>query len=55
MLVGQAGFFDQFTVTMSRFALQTAVEPVEAFDGRFGVPSAPAVPDTPASSRRRRG
>ncbi len=29
MLVGQVGFFDQFTVTMSRFALNTAVEPVE--------------------------
>jgi hypothetical protein len=51
MLVGQVGFFDQFTVAMSRFALQTAVEPVEVFDGRFGVPPAP---DTPGSSRRRR-
>lgn len=54
MLVGQVGFFDQYTVTMSRFALQTAVEQVEVFDGRFGVPSAPTVPDNPGASRRRR-
>jgi len=54
MLVGQVGFFDQFTVTMSRFSLQTAVEPVEVFDGRFGVPAAPTVPDTRGSSSRRR-
>lgn len=54
MLVGQVGFFDQFTVTMSRFALQTAVEPTEMFDERFGVPPAPMVPDIQGSSRRRR-
>lgn len=40
VLLGQVGFLDQFTVTMSQFALQTAVEPVEAFDQRFGVPLA---------------
>lgn len=40
MILGQKGFLDQFTVTMSLFALQTAVEPVEEFDQRFGVPLA---------------
>lgn len=39
MLLGQRGFLDQFTVTMSNFARQTAVEFVEAFDQRYGVPS----------------
>jgi len=53
MLVGQVGFFDQFTITMSRFALHTAVEPVEVFDARFGVPLAPPVPDVRGSSSRR--
>jgi hypothetical protein len=37
-LVGQVGFFDRFTVTMSRFAQQMAIEPLEVFDSRFGVP-----------------
>jgi hypothetical protein len=37
MILGQRGFFDQFTVTMSSFALHTAIEPVEEFDTRFGV------------------
>lgn len=54
MLVGQVGFFDQFTVTMSRFGLHTAVEAAEVFDARFGVPTAPPVPDIQESSRRRR-
>lgn len=39
VLLGQVGFLDQFTVTMSQFAQQTAVEPRETFDQRFGVPS----------------
>lgn len=37
MLVGQIGFFDKFTVTMSRVAQLVAIEPGEEFDGRFGV------------------
>lgn len=40
ILLGQVGFLDQFTVTMSQFAKLTAVEPVETFDDRFGVPPA---------------
>jgi hypothetical protein len=36
VLLGQVGFFDQFTVTFSRRALQLAVENVEAFDQRYG-------------------
>jgi hypothetical protein len=34
---GQVGFFDRFSVTMSRLAKQTAVEDTDAFDERFGV------------------
>jgi len=54
MLVGQVGFFDQFTVTMSRYALQTAVEPGDVFDERYGVPTAPPASSSPASVRSRR-
>jgi hypothetical protein len=36
VLLGQVGFFDQFTVTFSRHALQLAVEDVQAFDRRLG-------------------
>lgn len=54
MLVGQVGFFDQFTVTMSRFALQTAVEPADVFDARYGVPTVPQVRDARESARSRR-
>lgn len=39
MLLGQRGFLDQFTVTMSNFARQTAVEEAGVFDERYGVPS----------------
>jgi Aspartyl protease len=53
MLVGQVGFFDHFTVTMSRFALHTSVEPLRVFDERFGVPAAPLVPDIRGSSNSR--
>jgi hypothetical protein len=35
VLLGQVGFFNQFTVTFSRHALQLAVEDVETFDERF--------------------
>lgn len=37
MLVGQVGFLDRFTVTMSRLAQQVAVEEINSFDERFGV------------------
>jgi hypothetical protein len=36
VLLGQVGFFDKFTVTMSRLAQVLAVERKEAFDERFG-------------------
>ena len=36
VILGQVGFFDQFTVTFSRHALQLAIEPAEAFDERYG-------------------
>lgn len=37
ILVGQVGFLDQFTVTMSRLAQQVAVEAPETFDERYGI------------------
>lgn len=40
ILVGQIGFSDKFTVTMSRLAQQVAVEANDEFDRRFGVPLA---------------
>lgn len=40
VLLGQDGFLDRFTVTTSRFALQTSVEEQGVFDARFGVPLA---------------
>jgi hypothetical protein len=36
-ILGNVGFLDRFTVTMSRYSQATAVEPMEAFDNRFGV------------------
>jgi hypothetical protein len=35
-LLGQVGFFDQFTIAFSRSALQLAIEDAEQFDRRFG-------------------
>lgn len=35
-ILGNSGFLDRFTVTISRFAQATAVEPLETFDDRFG-------------------
>jgi hypothetical protein len=35
MLLGQVGFMDEFTVTLSRHAAELAVEPRGAYDGRF--------------------
>ena len=40
-ILGNVGFLDQFTVTVSRFAQATAIEPVAAFDGRFDPPTGP--------------
>ena len=37
LLLGQIGFFDHFTVTMSRISQAFALEAVEEFDRRFGV------------------
>lgn len=37
VLLGQKGFFDQFTITMHRSVPALAVEEWEAFDDRFGV------------------
>lgn len=37
ILVGQVGFLDKFTVSMSRLAQQVAVDPADEFDRRFGV------------------
>jgi hypothetical protein len=36
VVLGQVGFFDQFTITFSRQALRLAIEQVESFDERFG-------------------
>ncbi len=36
VLLGQVGFFDKFTVTMSRLAQALAIERKETFDERFG-------------------
>jgi hypothetical protein len=36
MIVGQVGFFDAFTVTMSRYAMELAVEAADTYDARFG-------------------
>jgi hypothetical protein len=36
VVLGQVGFFDQFTVSFSRRALRLAIEHVESFDDRFG-------------------
>jgi hypothetical protein len=35
VLLGQVGFFDQFTVTFSRSARQLAIEAAEDFDRRW--------------------
>jgi hypothetical protein len=35
VVLGQIGFFDQFTVTFCRSAMQLAVEPMEEFDRRW--------------------
>jgi hypothetical protein len=52
MILGQRGFFDEFTVTMSHFAFQTAIEPRAVFDERYGIPTSQQVEDM--STRRTR-
>jgi len=37
VILGQCGFFDKFTVTLSRFAQSVAIERQECFDTRFGI------------------
>jgi len=44
VILGQDGFFNKFTVTMSNFAFLTVVERPDAFDDHFGVPTAPQPP-----------
>jgi len=39
ILVGQVGFFSQFTVSMSRHSQRLAVEDWGTFDARFGIGS----------------
>jgi hypothetical protein len=46
-VLGQVGFFDRFTVTMSRQAMLLSIEDWDAFDERFGMPAAPA-PERPS-------
>ena len=36
LLLGQRGFFDQFTVTLNRYAQAFAIESIDTFDERFG-------------------
>ena len=40
-ILGNVGFLDQFTVTISRLAQATAIEPATTFDERFDPPAAP--------------
>jgi hypothetical protein len=37
VILGQVGFFDQFTVTFSRRTFQLAIEDVDRFDERYGL------------------
>jgi hypothetical protein len=36
-ILGNVGFLDRFTVTISRYSQATAIEPMETFDDRFGL------------------
>lgn len=38
VIVGQVGFMDHFTVSMSRLLQRLAVDEQEAFDRRYGIP-----------------
>jgi hypothetical protein len=37
VILGQVGFFDHFTVSMSRYSQALAVEPFNEFDERFKI------------------
>lgn len=50
VLLGQIGFFDQFTVTMNRESQALAITDLEDFDRRF--PQRPAEADAPPSRIR---
>ncbi|MBW3663200.1 MAG: hypothetical protein KY469_08890 [Actinobacteria bacterium] len=61
VVLGQQGFFDRFTVTMSRLALALALEDRDVFDARFEdaatgqgsrVATAPSVPAVTSHARR---
>ncbi len=47
VLLGQKGFFDQFTVTMTRHACAVAIEDLGEFDDRFDVPPPSPEPEHP--------
>lgn len=38
VVLGQRGFFDRFTVSMSRFSMALALEDRDEFDARYGIP-----------------
>lgn len=40
VLLGQVGFLDRFTVTMSRYSQSLVVEEVDVLATRFGIPPA---------------
>lgn len=47
VVLGQRGFFDQFTVTMNRVAQAAALTQVEDFDSRFAAVVAPRTVQPP--------
>lgn len=49
LILGQIGFFDHFTVVMSRHAQAVAIEPREHYDETYGIdlPPGPALADPP--------
>jgi hypothetical protein len=51
LILGQLGFFDRFTVTMSRFSQRLAIEDQEQFDERFA--SSPVTPSPSGDPRFR--
>lgn len=44
VLLGQVGFLDRFTVTMSRHASALAIDDQEAFDATYDPPPSPEQP-----------
>ncbi len=47
LILGQIGFFDQFTVVMNRYAQAVAIEPLHFFDDTYGsdLPPGPTLND----------